>query len=135
MSTDNNLPNGGVISSPVQSNLVPCPEACECPPPVCYTWCIKRVDECVFQATSGDGTILMADSELSLASLIKAASINTFVNTTEQCKCPMGTNSCSNKTYQPFACVSRQWIVQVEYRPDCNQYFGSCNPKKVCNNY
>ncbi len=60
-----------------------------------------------------------------------------------KCLCPSDTNICAEKVYEPFASISRQWIVQVEYRPASNnQYFGSysnqnstsCNSnlKKVC---
>ena len=126
------LPNGGIISAPVNPSLVaePCAEPCVCPPAQCFRWCIKRLGECSFQATS-DTSILMADSELSLSKLVQAASIKQFTQTTEQCQCN-ASNGCSNREYAPFGCISREWVIQVEYRPDCNQYFGGCNPKKVC---
>jgi hypothetical protein len=125
------LPTGGVINI---NRLTPesCQPPCSCPPSQCYRWCIKRIDECVFEASNGDITLL-ADSEKSLSNLIKLSSINQYVNNSDICKCDnAGTTSCSNKTFEPFACISREWIVQVEYRPDCNQYFGSCNPKTNC---
>jgi hypothetical protein len=128
------LPKGGVISAPNASIPVPetCPPPCICPPAQCYRWCIKRLDECLFQATNSDNsTTLMADSELSLSKLVQAASINYFTTTTPPCDCSQS-NGCVNKTYAPFGCISREWVINVEYRPDCNQYFGSCNPVKKC---
>ena len=130
------LPNGGVVDAPVSnSNILvePCPSPCVCPPAQCYRWCIKRLGECLFQATN-DRTTLMADSELSLSKLVEASSIKQFTLTSEQCNCDSATG-CSNKEYTPFGCISREWVIQVEYRPECNQYFGSCNPRKVCYDY
>lgn len=139
MSENNNsvLPTGGVISAPNSnsSSLIPeeCPPPCVCPPSQCYRWCIKRLDECLFQATNSVNSVtLMADSELSLSKLVQAASIKYYTSTTEQCNCDGTTNRCNNREYSPFGCISREWVVQVEYRPDCNQYFGSCNPIKKC---
>ena len=129
------LPNGGIILAPIVAAIVPevCTPPCVCPPAQCYRWCIKRLDECVFQATNSDNSItLMADSELALSKLVQASSIKEFTSTTDQCKCD-GSSGCSSKEYSAFGCISREWVIQVEYRPDCNQYFGSCNPpNKVC---
>lgn len=138
MSENNNsvLPVGGVISPPnLNSSLIPeeCPLPCVCPPSQCYRWCIRRLDECLFEATNNVNSVtLMADSELSLSKLVQAASVKYYTSSTEPCNCEGVGNKCNNRDYSPFACISREWLVQVEYKPDCNQYFGSCNPKKKC---
>ena len=126
------LPNGGVISNNVaiEEN---CPTPCTCPPAKCYRWCIKRYDEFTFEASNGIIKI-MANSEKSLLSLITKASEKDFVTSSPSCECT-DTNNCSNKTYAPFSCVSREWVVQVEYRPECNQYFGDYTPAKRCNDF
>jgi len=144
MSNNNNdnsntpvLPTGGVISAPVVNALIPepCPAPCICPPAKCYRWCIKRLDECLFQATNSENNVtLMADSELSLSKLVQTSSIKDFTTTSEPCLCD-NTTGCNNREYAPFGCISREWVIQVEYRPDCNQYFGSCNPIKKCDYY
>jgi hypothetical protein len=126
------LPNGGVISNnvAVEEN---CPPPCTCPPAKCYRWCIRRYDENTFEASNGIIKI-MANSEKSLLSLITKASEKEYVTSSPTCECPDTTN-CGNKTYTPFSCVSREWVVQVEYRPDCNQYFGDFVPQKRCVEY
>ena len=83
-SNNSSLPNGGVISNnvAVEEN---CPAPCTCPPPKCYRWCIKRYDECTFEASNGTITI-MANSEKSLLSLIRKASEKEFVTTSARFK-------------------------------------------------
>jgi len=132
------LPTGGIVAPPTNNGrqgILPeaCPAPCVCPPAQCYRWCIKRLGECLFQA-SNDTTTLMADSELSLSKLVEASSIRQYTTSTEPCNCDTS-SGCNNKEYSAFGCISREWVIQVEYRPDCNQYFGGCNPKKVCNDY
>ena len=129
---DSPLPNGGVIikNIAVEEN---CPAPCTCPPAKCYRWCIKRYDESTFEASNGVITI-MANSEKSLLALITKASEKEFVTNSPACDCKDAGN-CGNKTYAPFSCVSREWIVQVEYRPECNQYFGDYAQPKKCKDF